>query len=122
MPNEPARPFDERRTAAWIGKALQIDGRITSREDLTIDGEVKGSIELGEHSLTIGTGAAVTANLAAKTITIGGTVTGNVVSTDKVDLQSTGSVNGDIVAPRLFMAEGATIRGKVDIQGRKKEP
>jgi cytoskeletal protein CcmA (bactofilin family) len=121
MPNEPARPFDER-TAAWIGKALQIDGRITSREDLTIDGEVKGSIELGEHSLTIGTGAAVTANLAAKTITIGGTVTGNVVSTDKVDLQSTGCVNGDIVAPRLFMAEGATIRGKVDIQGRKKEP
>jgi cytoskeletal protein CcmA (bactofilin family) len=122
MSNEPTRPFDERRTAAWIGKALQIDGRIASREDLTIDGEVKGSIELGEHSLTIGTGAAVTADLAAKTITIGGTVTGNVVATDKVDLQSTGSVHGDIVAPRLFMADGATIRGKVHIQGRTKEP
>src|ERR1017187_620622 len=102
MSNEPTRPIDERRTAAWIGKALQIDGRIASREDLTIDGEVKGSIELGEHSLTIGAGAAVTADLAAKAITISGTVTGNVVATDKVDLQATGSVHGDIVTPRLF--------------------
>ncbi len=120
MPNEPTPPFDERRTAAWIGKALQIEGRITSREDLRIDGEVKGVIELGEGSLIIGVGAAVTADLAAKTITISGAVTGNVVATDKVDLQTTGSVDGDIVAPRLFMAEGAIIQGKVQVQGHKK--
>jgi len=120
MPNEPTPPFDERRTAAWIGKALQIEGRITSREDLRIDGEVKGVIELGESSLIIGVGAAVTADLVAKTITISGAVTGNVVATDKVDLQTTGSVDGDIVAPRLFMAEGAIIQGKVQVQGHKK--
>jgi len=51
MPEKPNAPLDERRTAAWIGKALHIEGRIVSRENLTIDGEVEGTIELGEHSL-----------------------------------------------------------------------
>jgi cytoskeletal protein CcmA (bactofilin family) len=119
MPNEPTPPVDERRTTAWIGKALRIEGRITSKENLTIDGQVEGTIELGEHNLSIGAGAAVTADLVAKTITISGAVTGNVTAADKVDLQGTGSVDGDIKAPRLFMADGATIRGKVEITGNK---
>lgn len=122
MPDKPTSPVDERRATAWIGKALTIEGRIVSRENLTIDGEVKGTIELGEHSLDIGAGAVVTADLIAKTISVSGEVTGNVVASDKVDLQTTGSVDGDISAPLLSMADGATIRGKVDIQGRKKEP
>ena len=122
MPNEPIPPLDERRVAAWIGKALQIEGRITSREDLTIDGAVKGVIELGDHNLSIGAGAAVTADLTAKSITISGAVTGNVVASDRVDLQMTGSVEGNITTPRLFMADGATIRGWLAIQGRKREP
>jgi cytoskeletal protein CcmA (bactofilin family) len=119
MPNEPTPPFDERRTAAWIGKALRIEGRVTSAENLTIDGQVQGTIELGEHSLTIGAGAAVTADLAAKTIVIGGRVIGNIVATDGLSLQATGSVEGDIVAPRLSMADGATIKGKVEIRGKR---
>jgi cytoskeletal protein CcmA (bactofilin family) len=120
MPNEP-KPSDERRTNAWIGQALRIEGRVTSRENLTIDGEVEGTIELGEHNLTIGRGAMVTADLAAKTITVSGTVTGNVVVTDSLDLQPTGSVTGDVVAPRLSMADGAVILGRVDVKGTKKE-
>jgi len=122
MPDKPTPPPDERRTAAWIGKALHIEGKIVSRENLTIDGEVEGTIELGAHSLDIGAGAVVTADLIAKTVTVSGTVTGNVVATDKVTLETTGSVDGDIVAPLLSMADGATIRGKVEIQGNKKNP
>jgi cytoskeletal protein CcmA (bactofilin family) len=122
MPNEPTPPFDERRTAAWIGKALRIEGRITSAENLTIDGQVQGTIELGEHSLTIGAGATVTADLAAKSIVIGGRVTGNIVATEGLTLQATGSVEGDIVAPRLSMVDGATIKGKVEIRGKRGAP
>ncbi len=106
--------FTERRVAAWVGKALRVEGRIISNEDLTIDGSVEGSIELGNHSLTIGPGAAVKADLTAKIITISGTVTGAVRATEKVELHATGSVEGDIVTPKFLMTEGATVRGRID--------
>ena len=106
--------------AAWVGKALLIQGRIVSTENLTIDGRVEGTIELGDHSLTIGAGASVQADLAAQTIVVNGAVAGNVKATVKVELQATASVNGDIVAPLLVMADGAVITGKLDIAGRKR--
>ncbi len=122
MANEVSPPNDERRTAAWIGKALRIEGRIVSQENLTIDGQVDGTIEVGDHSLLIGPGAAVTAHLIAKTVTISGTVIGNVSASEKVQLQPTASVDGDIVTPRLIMADGAVIKGKVDTRDDKLKP
>ncbi|HEY0284756.1 MAG TPA: polymer-forming cytoskeletal protein [Vicinamibacterales bacterium] len=98
---------------AWIGKAVRIEGKVISAEDLTIDGTVEGSIELGGHSLTIGEEARIKADLLAKTVTISGKVTGNVKGVEKVELRTTGSVEGDITAPRLVMADGATVIGKV---------
>ena len=119
MANERTPSGDERRTVAWIGKALRIEGRIVSDENLTIDGEIDGTIEVGDHDLNIGEGAAVKADLTAKTITINGAVTGNVLAMDRVHLQATGSVDGDITTPRLLMADGAIIKGKVDATGGK---
>lgn len=112
----------ERRTAAWVGKALLIQGKITSTENLTIDGRVEGTIELGDHSLTIGPGASVEADLVAQTIVVSGAVVGNVLATVKVDLQATASVKGDIVSPLIVMADGAQVVGKVDATGRARRP
>jgi cytoskeletal protein CcmA (bactofilin family) len=112
----------ERRMAAWVGKALLIQGKITSTENLTIDGRVEGTIELGDHSLTIGTGASVEADLVAQTIVVSGAVVGNVLATVKVDLQATASVKGDIEAPLIVMADGALVVGKVEAQGRPRQP
>ena len=106
-----------KRTAAWIGKALRIEGRIVSEENLTIDGRVEGTIEVGDHSLNIGPGAAVKADLIAKAVMISGEVTGNVTASERVHLQPTGSVDGDITTPRLVMAEGAVIKGRVEARG-----
>jgi cytoskeletal protein CcmA (bactofilin family) len=103
----------ERRVVAWIGKAVRVEGKVVSAEDLTIDGDVEGSIELGDHTLTIGQQAKIRADLAAKIVTISGKVTGNVKAVDKVDLRATGSVDGDIMAPRFIMADGATVTGKI---------
>lgn len=103
----------ERRMIAWIGKAVRVEGKVISAEDLTIDGDVEGLIELGGHSLTIGEHARIKADLLAKTVTISGKVTGNVRAVEKVDLRASGSVEGDITAPRFAMAEGATVIGKV---------
>lgn len=104
----------ERRVAAWIGKAVRVEGKVISAEDLTIDGQVDGSIELGGHSLTIGPGATIKADLVARAITVAGSVIGNVRASDKVDLRATGSIEGDISTPRFVMAEGATVKGKVE--------
>lgn len=118
MSMNPPSAGSERRTNAWIGKALRLEGRVVSNEDLTIDGEIEGSIEVGGHDLTIGPGASVKADLAAKTITISGAVTGNVEASDKIELGATGSVTGNIRAPRFAMADGATVTGNVEAGNR----
>ena len=107
----PVQP--ERRTAAWIGASVIVKGEVICSEDLTIDGTVEGTIEVGDHGLTIGEGAGIRAELVAKTITISGAVTGNVTATDRVELCATGSVDGDITARRFLMADGARLRGRV---------
>ena len=67
---DPKVEFNERRVLAWIGRAIRVEGKVISTEDLTIDGQVEGSIELGDHSLTIGTGAIIKADLQARIVTI----------------------------------------------------
>ena len=110
---------DEKRIAAWIGKSLRIEGRIVSADNLTINGQVEGTIEVGNNSLAIGVGAAVKADLAARTITISGAVDGSVVASERVDVRATGSVIGDITAPRLLLADGAVITGCIDAGPRR---
>lgn len=110
---------DERRATAWIGQGVVIEGRITSSQDLRIDGKVEGSIEVGNHLLMVGANAAVKANLVARSILISGSVIGNVTATARIDLHATGSVEGDITAPRLVMFDGALVKGKVDAGGNR---
>lgn len=122
--SDPARPQSaasadpthaaERRQSAWIGKSVLIKGDVISDEDLTIDGRVEGTIALTDHSLTIGAGAAIQADLSAHTVIIGGAVTGNVTATHRIEIRETGSVDGEIVAPRLAVRDGAIIRGHID--------
>jgi cytoskeletal protein CcmA (bactofilin family) len=111
--------MDERRRAAWIGGSILVKGDVVSTEDLVIDGKVEGTIELGNHSLTIGAGASVVADLVAKDITISGQVKGDVVGSAKVELKASAKVEGDINAPKFVMEEGATLSGKVDTGTKK---
>jgi cytoskeletal protein CcmA (bactofilin family) len=111
---------DERRKAAWISGAIVVKGDVVSTEDLVIDGQIHGSIELGDHSLTIGSDAKVVADLAAREILISGSVKGNVMGNAKVELKATAKVEGDISAPKFLMEDGATLVGKVDTGSKKK--
>ena len=109
----------ERRMTAWVGKSLKIQGHIVSEEDLTIDGDVEGTILVGDHTLTVGPGATVKADLTARTITVSGTVIGKVRAHELLVLGATGSVIGEIVAARLRMADGAVVEGSVDAGGAR---
>jgi cytoskeletal protein CcmA (bactofilin family) len=110
---------DERRVAAWIGQGVNIEGKITSAQDLRIDGKIEGTIEVGNHAVIVGASATVRANLAGRSILISGKVTGNVTATDRVDVQATASVEGDITAPRVVMVDGAFVRGKIQTTGNR---
>ncbi len=120
LATDPRAPLHERRLGAWIGRSVRVEGKVISTEDLTIDGDVEGSIELGDHSLTIGSSATIKADLVARNITISGAVTGNVRAREQLDVRATGSVVGDIAAPRLAMAEGAVIAGHVVVGDRRR--
>ena len=120
LSTDPRAPLNEHRLGGWIGTSVRVEGKVISTEDLTIDGHVEGSIKLGDHSLTIGPSATINADLVAKNITISGAVTGNVRAREQLDVRATGSVVGDIVAPRLVMAEGAVITGQVDVADRRR--
>jgi cytoskeletal protein CcmA (bactofilin family) len=99
-----------------IGKSVVIKGELNGSEDLTIEGTVEGKIELRQNVLTIGPNGKIKAQLFAKAVIILGEVTGNVTATEKVDIRDNGSVDGDIAAPRVAIAEGAHFRGSIDMQ------
>jgi len=99
-----------------IGKSVVIKGELNGSEDLTIEGQVEGTIQLRDHVLTIGPNGKIKAQVFAKSVIVLGEVTGNVSATEKVDIREKGSVDGDIISPRVAIAEGAHFRGSVDMQ------
>ena len=103
-----------------LGKSLVIKGELSGSEDLTLCGHMEGSIKLSAHTLTIGSQADIKAEISAKTVVIIGAVTGNVTAGEKVEIQATGSVSGDVMSPRLVIADGGELCGKVQIPKPKR--
>jgi cytoskeletal protein CcmA (bactofilin family) len=104
------------RSTVNIGKSVIIKGELSGSEDLTIEGQVEGKIELRQNVLTIGANGKIKAQVFAKAVIILGEVVGNVTATEKVDIRDNGSVDGDITSPRVAIAEGAHFRGSIDMQ------
>jgi cytoskeletal protein CcmA (bactofilin family) len=125
LASAPAAPQPEsrriERDMVNIGKSVVIKGELNGSEDLTIEGQVEGKIELKDHVLTIGPNGKIKAQVFAKAVIVLGEVNGNVTASEKVDIRDGGSVDGDIIAPRVAIAEGAHFRGSVDMQ-RKGQP
>lgn len=121
----PTRPEASRtmeRDIVNIGKSVIIKGELSGSEDLTIEGQVEGTIQLNDHALTIGPNGKIKAQVFAKSVIVLGEVNGNVTATEKVDIRDNGSVDGDIVSPRVAIAEGAHFRGSVDMQRKGGAP
>jgi cytoskeletal protein CcmA (bactofilin family) len=121
-PPQPETPQQTARDVVNIGKSVVIKGELNGSEDLTIEGQVEGKIELKEHVLTIGPNGKIKAQVFAKALIVLGEVNGNVHSTERVEIRDGGSVDGDIVSPRVAIAEGAHFRGSVDMQRKPGQP
>jgi cytoskeletal protein CcmA (bactofilin family) len=119
-PEPESRRHMDARDVVNIGKSVVIKGELNGSEDLTVEGHVEGKIELKEHVLTIGPHGRIKAEIFAKSVVVLGEVTGNILASEKVDIRDNGSVDGNIISPRVAIAEGAHFRGSVDMQ-RKAE-
>ncbi len=106
---------DTRAGSATIGKAVRIVGQIFSKEDLYVDGDVEGTVELLEHKLTIGPNGKVQASVKAREVVALGTVQGNVEAADKIEIRKDAKLVGDIKTARIIIEDGAYFKGSIDI-------
>ena len=103
------------RGSATIGKAVKIVGQIFSREDLYVDGDVEGTIELMEHKLTIGPNGKVQASIKAREVVALGTIQGNVEASERLEIRKDAKLVGDIRTARIIIEDGAYFKGSIDI-------
>jgi cytoskeletal protein CcmA (bactofilin family) len=120
MSSEAMAPADDRLPAAkgtvLIGTSVVIKGELGGTEDLTIEGRVEGRIELPANSVTIGQRGRVKAHVVAKSVFVLGELIGNITASESVEVRESASVDGDIVAPRVLIAQGSHFRGSIDMQ------
>ena len=108
-------PEPDARGSASIGKAVKINGQIFSKEDLYVDGDIEGTIELVEHKLTIGPSGRVQAGIKAREVVVLGAIQGNVEAVDKIDIRKDAKLVGDIKTARIIIEDGAYFKGSIDI-------
>jgi cytoskeletal protein CcmA (bactofilin family) len=112
----PARNLEvESSRSASIGKSVIIKGQLFSREDLYVDGEVEGTIEMQEHRLTVGPNGKVNAGVKAREVVVLGTVHGNVEVGDRIEIRKEAKLVGDIKTARIVIEDGAYFKGSIDI-------
>lgn len=117
--NDSGRVTDIMRKApptAVIGPKISFKGELTGEEDLLIQGRVEGSIDLKGNHLTIGSQGVIKADVAAKTITVEGTVEGDIVASDHIAIKSASRVKGNLKAERVTLEDGAKFRGSIDME------
>jgi cytoskeletal protein CcmA (bactofilin family) len=100
---------------ANIGKSITIKGELSGSEDVYVDGELEGSIQVTGNSLTIGPNAKVRGNVSAKNVTVGGSLDGNIQAGERAEFRKSAIVNGDVQTKRIAIEEGAYFKGKLEI-------
>ena len=115
MPAGRMEPEPSRGGSATIGKAVKIAGQIFSREDLYVDGDVEGTIELMDHKLTIGPNGKVHAGVKAREVVALGAIQGNVEASERIEIRKDAKLVGDIKTARIVIEDGAYFKGSIDI-------
>ena len=100
---------------AGIGKSVHVKGELTGSEDLAIEGKVEGTIALNGYNVTIAPTGQVAAEIRAKSVVVGGQVKGSISAEERVEVTATGSLVGDVRAPRVVLADGARFKGHIDM-------
>ena len=107
---------------ANIGKSISVKGDVEGDEDTVIEGRVEGRVTLKNHHLTIGPNGEVQGEISGMQVTVVGRVTGNVVASERIEVRESGQIQGDLISPRLLVAEGAVINGAISMKPSAQVP
>lgn len=102
-------------SGAIIGRSIQINGDVKGAEDLLIEGDVSGTVELRNNSLTIGKEGTVKADIYARAITVDGTTEGDLFASERISIRATANVRGNLLAPRVSLEDGARFKGSIEM-------
>lgn len=114
-------PVEQLRERAIIGSSILIKGEISGEEDLVVQGQVEGRIELRQHNVTVGKNGRVKADIWGKIISVEGEVIGNIFGEEKIVIRSSGVLHGNITAPRVTLEDGSKFKGSIDMDSRQAE-
>ena len=118
-------PIEQLKEKAVVGPSIKIKGELTGEEDLMVQGRVEGRIELKKNNVTVGKNGNVQADIYGKIISIEGEVEGDLFGTEKIIVRKSGTVRGNMTAPRVNLEDGARFKGAIDMEskeGGKKPP
>ncbi len=101
-----------------IGHSLVIRGELTSDEELTINGRVKGPVTVRSGTLTIGEHARLQSDVRGTRIAVHGTVQGAISASERIELHATAVVSGSLSANQVVITESATFNGRIDMGQR----
>ena len=111
---EPAAASSAPRGTA-IGKGVTIIGDVVSKEDLFIDGDIKGNVEVQDSRCTVGPNGNARSNVKAREVVIQGKVQGDVEATQKITIRKDGSLVGNIRTMGIIIEDDAYFKGSIDI-------
>jgi cytoskeletal protein CcmA (bactofilin family) len=97
------------------GRTVVIKGELKATEDLRFEGRIEGRVELAQHVLTVGAGARIQGEIAARSVIVQGEVAGDITAAERLQIAATGSVEGDVTAPTVAIVEGAHFRGRIEM-------
>ena len=101
-----------------IGRSVVIDGEFSSDEDLTIEGTVKGTLQIKEATLTIGEPGRVEADIHGARVVVHGTLRGSITASVRIELGATARVDGTLSADQVVIVDGARFNGRIDMARR----
>jgi cytoskeletal protein CcmA (bactofilin family) len=105
---------------ATIGASVVIKGDVSGTEPLFIEGSVEGSISFPEHRVTVGRSSRILAEIRAHDVVVMGSVEGNIYCTDLLDIRAESTIKGNVVAQRIRIDDGASLKGSVEVHSEKR--
>src|SRR5215472_12760219 len=115
----PKHVTEPRADVGHIGKSVVLRGELTGNDDLYLDGEVEGNINLRDHKLVIGPNGKIKATITARDLVVHGRVEGNLTASDRVELKRNCTLIGDVGTQRIVIEDGAFFKGAIDIKEHK---